>query len=68
MEKTRTSAYHPQVNGQVEGFNQTVEVIVAKTVKENQTDWDLCFQKVLCQGTFATYSDGHDVVTVLDLG
>ena len=47
MGKTRTSAYHPQGNGQVERFNRTVEAILAKTVKDNQRDWDLCLQKAL---------------------
>ena len=47
MGKTRISAYHPQGNGQVERFNRTVEAILAKTVKDNQRDWDLCLQKAL---------------------
>ena len=47
IEKTRTSAYHHQGNGQVERFNRTLEAILAKTVKESQRDWDSCLQKAL---------------------
>ena len=47
IQTTRTSAYHPQGNGQVERFNRTVEAIVAKTVQDNQRDWDSQLQKAL---------------------
>ena len=47
MNRTQTSAYHPQGNGQVERFNRTVEAILAKHVKENQRDWDSCLPKAL---------------------
>lgn len=40
IEKMRTSAYGP-----VEHLNRTVEAILAKTVKDNQKDWDICLQK-----------------------
>ena len=35
MERTCTSAYHPQGNGQVKHFNRTVEAILAKMTQEN---------------------------------
>ena len=39
--KTRTTAYHPQGNAQVERYNQTIADIVAKlTDKEEYTNWD----------------------------
>ena len=45
IDRTRTSAYHPQGNGQVEHFNRTLEAIVAKTMETNQRNWDTCLQK-----------------------
>ena len=39
IHQTRTSAYHPQGNAQVEHFNCTLEVMLAKTVKDNQQYW-----------------------------
>jgi len=38
--QTRTSAYNPQGNAQAERFNHTLESMLAKTVKDNQKDWD----------------------------
>ena len=32
IQRTRTTAYHPQVNGQVECFNRTVEAMLANMV------------------------------------
>ena len=36
--QTRTSAYHPQGNAQVERFNRTLEAMLAKTISDNQKD------------------------------
>ena len=38
--KTRTTAYHPQSNGMIERFNQTLETMLSKYVSENHRDWD----------------------------
>ena len=35
-----TSAYHPQTNGLTERFNQTLSRCLAKTVNDNQDNWD----------------------------
>ena len=35
INKTRTIAYHPQGNRQVERFNRTLEAIMSKVVAEN---------------------------------
>ena len=44
---TRTSAYHPEGNSQVERFNRTVEAILAKVVDSDQHDWDSHLPKAL---------------------
>lgn len=45
--QTRTTAYHPQGNGQVERFNRTLEAMLSKTVQQNQRDWDQKLPKVM---------------------
>ena len=47
IEQTRTTAYHPQANGQVERFNRTLESMLSKVVNENQKDWDAHLPKAL---------------------
>ena len=38
--KVNTSAYHPQTDGLVERFNQTLTAMLAKTVERGGKDWD----------------------------
>jgi len=40
MKKTRTTALHPQSDGQVERQHQTIVNYLAKFIAENQKDWD----------------------------
>ena len=40
INKTRTTPAHPQSDGMVERFNQTLENHLAKVVDEHQRDWD----------------------------
>jgi len=47
IQQTRTSAYHPQGNGQVERFNHTLEAMLATVINDHQTDWDIHLPKLL---------------------
>ena len=47
INRTQTSAYHPQGNGQVERFNRTLEAMLSKVVADNQADWDTHLPRVL---------------------
>ena len=38
--KTNTTAYHPQTDGLVERFHQTLTDMLAKSVEKNGKDWD----------------------------
>ena len=55
IERTKTTAYHAQGNGQVERFNRTLEAMLAKLVKENQNNWDLDIPNVLFAYRTALY-------------
>jgi len=41
IDKTRTTPFHPQSDGQVERFNATVQGVLAKTSERCHFDWDL---------------------------
>lgn len=47
IQRTHTSAYHPQCNSQVEHFNRTVEAVLAKMTKDHQRDWNCYLPKAL---------------------
>ncbi len=47
IDRTRTSAYHPQGNGQVERFNRTLKTMLSKMIKDNQRDWDVQLPRAL---------------------
>jgi len=40
IEKTRTTAYHPQTDGMIEHHNRTLESMLRHYVSEEQDDWD----------------------------
>ena len=47
IQRTQTTAYHPQGNGQVERFNRTLEAMLSKVVSDHQKDWNDHLQTVL---------------------
>ena len=45
--KTRTTAYHPQCDGQVERQNRTLQNMLAAFASEHRDDWDLWIDSVV---------------------
>lgn len=61
IHKTRTTPYHPQSDGMVERFNQTLERHLAKVVDNHQDNWDeyiplflLAYRTAVHESTSAT--------------
>jgi len=40
VKRIRTSPYHPQTDGLVEWFNQTLKAMIRKVAKRDGKDWD----------------------------
>ena len=57
MRKTRTTAFHPQSDGQTEKQNRTVIDVLAKLARENPCEWE----KQLCYALAAYCSSMHSV-------
>ncbi len=47
VKQLRTSVYHPQTDGLVERFNQTLKQMLRRVVAEDKRDWDLMLPYVL---------------------
>ena len=47
IKKANTTAYHPQTDGLVERFNQTLTDMLAKTVEQDGKNWDVRLPYVL---------------------
>ena len=58
--KTRTTAYHPQGDGQTERQNRTLQNMLTAFVSNRRDDWDLWLDSV----TFAYNTSRHDVLGV----
>ena len=68
INKTRTTAYHPQANGQVEQFNRTLEATLSKVVSENQKDWDSHIPKALFAYRTAFHESSGDSQFLVNFG
>jgi hypothetical protein len=40
IDKTQTTAFHPQSDGLVERFNRTIKDMLSKAVRRDQRNWD----------------------------
>ena len=58
--KTRTTAYHPQCDGQTERQNRTLQNMLSSFASSRRDDWDLWLDSV----TFAYNTSKHDVLGV----
>ena len=56
IDKVRTSPYQPSTNGAVERFHRTLNSMLAKTITENQRDWDVKLEPVMAAYRAAVHS------------
>ena len=47
IQRIRTTPYHPQTDGLVDGFNGTLKSMLRKFVADSQNDWDTYLPYVL---------------------
>ena len=57
-----TSAYHPQINGLDERFNQTLQRQLLKFVETKQDEWDLYLDSVLFSYRVSVLNIHHSFV------
>ena len=60
IDKTRTTAHHPQSNGFVERYNRTLQSMLSKMIEGDQRSWD----RVLPIAMLAYRSSEHDTTGV----
>ena len=68
INKIRTTACHPQANGQVQRFNRTLEATLSKVVSENQKDWDSHIPKALFAYRTAFHESSGDSLFLVNFG
>ena len=60
IEKSRTTAYHPQCDGLVERFNRTLKHMLATSLKDHPFDWEDRLRKVcMAYNTSVHVSTGY---------
>jgi transposase InsO family protein len=64
IDRSRSSAYHPQGNGFIERFNRTFKDMLAKVVALDQDDWDDKMPYLLRQSGKARFDRIHAVLPV----
>ena len=68
IEKTRTTAFHPQSDGMVERFNRTLEAMLSTVVSDNQQDWDLWLPHVTMAYRSSIHESTQETPSVMMLG
>jgi hypothetical protein len=68
IRKSRTTALHPQSDGQCERFNRTLLDIVAKMAQNRQSDWDRCLPYALAAYRSSVHSTTQETPNFMMMG